>query len=345
MESLRTLHKARFTDVLDYGIHLFKKHFRSIFIINLIFNIPIQVLLAIINPVFSNQYLSMFDISSGMASSSPSAMFSSILTLYTMLFGVLALYGLNTLTLQNIWEGSIIKLLYSDVVLKQERSIRQVVSECFKQFWSLLGGRFLYGLIQYGIVTVLYFVIIILILLGTFSVAGVVAIGVPWVTVVLIILGILLSLAAVFFITVLTGFFYGRFWMYFPSICIEQKKASNSIGRGGNLGKKSFWLISLTYIAGNLLVWLFPGVINSAFSITGLLSSDFDMSVMRLVMVITQIFASVLQPLIICILTALYITLRVRREGLDMEASLWSIKQEEKDRTQRWMAEAPNAAE
>ncbi len=345
MESLRTLHKARFTDVLDYGIHLFRKHFRKIFIINLIFNIPVQVLLAIINPVFSNQYLGLFDMSSAMASGSPRQMFSSILTLYTMIFGVLALYGLNTLTLQNVWEGSVVKLLYSDVVLKQERSIRQVVKECFKQFWSLAGGRFLYGLIQYGIVTVLYFVIIVLVALGAFSAVGIMAVDVEWVSVVLIVLGILLALAAVFFIAVLLGFFYGRFWMFLPAICIEQRKGSNSISRGGNLGKNSFWLISLTYVVGNLLVWLFPGVINSAFSITGLLAGDYDVTAMRLVTVLAQIFTAVLQPLIICIFTALYITLRVRREGLDMETSLWSIKQEEKDRMQRWMAEAPNAAE
>lgn len=344
MESLRTLHKARFTDVLDYGIYLFKKHFRKIFLINLIFNIPIQVLLAILNPMFTSQYLSMFD-TAGMVSSNPATMVSSILTLYTMIFGVLALYALNAMTLQNVWEGSVIKLLYSDVVLKQERSIRQVIGECFRQFWSLLGGRFFYGLIQYGITTAIYIVIIVLTLIGTFSAIGLVAIEIPWVTAVLAILGVLIALAAVFFTAVLVSFFFGRFWMYFPAICIEQKKAGESIGRGGNLGKNSFWLISLTYIVGNFLVWFFPGTINTVFSTATLISGDIDVSMLRLGLVITQIFTAVLQPLIICIFTALYITLRVRREGLDMEVTLWSIKQEERDRTQRWMAEAPNAVE
>lgn len=345
MESLRTLHKARFTDVLDYGIHLFKKHFRKIFIINLIFNIPIQVLMTVINPMFTNQYLNMFDTTSGMVSSNPTAIFSSILTLYTMIFGLLLLYGLNAMTLQNVWEGSVIKLLYSDVVLKQERSIRQVINECFRQFWSLLGGRFLYGLIQYGIITVLYIAFIVFTLIGTFSAVGIVAIDAQWVKVTLTVLGILMAIAVVFFITFLIGFFFGRFWMYFPSICIEQKKAGESISRGGNLGKNSFWLISLTYVVGNFFVWFFPGVINSVFSTATLISGDIDVSMLRLGVVIAQLFTAVLQPLMICIYTALYITLRVRREGLDMEVSLWSIKQEEKDKTQRWMAEAPNAAE
>jgi hypothetical protein len=345
MESLRTLHKARFTDVLDYGIQLFKKHFKKLFLINLIFNIPIQVLLTVINPMFTSQYFTMFDTTSDMISSNPTAMFSSILTLYTMIFGVLALYGLYAMTLQNVWEGSAIKLLYSDVVLKQERSIRQVVSECFRQFWSLLGGRFLYGLIQYGIITVLYIAILAFTFAGVFSVIGAVAIETPWVTVVLAILGILTALVITFFIVILVGFFFGRFWMYLPAICIEQKKAGDSIGRGGNLGKNSFWLISLTYVVGNLFVWLFPGIINTAFSSVALLSGDVDVTLLRLGAVITQILTAILQPLMICIFTALYITLRVRREGLDMEVALWSIKQEEKDKTQRWMAEAPNAAE
>lgn len=303
-----------------------------------------QVLLTILNPIFTSQYFNMFD-TSDMISSSPTAMFSSILTLYTMLFGVLALYGLYSMTLQNVYEGSVIKLLYSDVVLKQERTIRQVTRECFSQFWTLLGGRFFYGLIQYGIVTVLYIVIIGFSLVGAFSIFGLVSIQVPWVMTMLTIVGILVTLAAVFFIAVLVSYYFGRFWMYLPAICIEQKKAGDSIGRGGNLGKNSFWLISLTYIAGNMLVWLFPGVINTVFSTVTLISGDIDVSMLRLGMVVTQIFTAVLQPLIICIFTALYITLRVRREGLDMEITLWSIKQEEKDRMQRWMAEAPNAAE
>ncbi len=345
MESLRALHKSRFTDVLDYGIQLFKKHFRKIFIINLIFNIPIQVLLTIINPMFTSQYLNMFDTTSDMISSNPTAIFSSILTLYTMVFGVLALYGLNAMTLQNIWEGSIIKLLYSDVVMKRERTIREVISECFRQFWSLVGGRFLYGLVQYGIITVIYIALVAAIFIGAFSAIGLVSLNVTWVQVVLTILGVLIALAAIFFAVVTVGFFFGRFWMYFPAICIEQKKAGESIGRGGNLGKNSFWLISLTYVVGNLFIWFFPGIINAIFSSATLLSGDVDVTMLRLGLVVTQIFTAVLQPLMICIYTALYITLRVRREGLDMETVLWSIKQEEKDKTQRWMSEAPNAVE
>ncbi len=346
MESLRSLHKARFTDVLDYGIQLFKKNFRKIFLINLLFNIPIQILLTIVNPMFSNQYLNLFDTTS-MISPEPSAMFSSILTLYTMVFGVLALYGLNALTLQNIWQGAVIKLVYSDAVLKQERTIRQVIRECFRQFWTLLGGRVLYGLIQYGITMVLYFGFVIIILAGIFSATGIVSVSIttPWLSVILTILGILIALAAVFFVAVLLSFFFGRFWMFLPSICIEQQKAGTAIGRGGNLGKHGFWLIGLTGVTGYSLAWMFPGIVNSVFTALNLASGSMDVGLMRVSAVITQLFTAVLQPLMTCIMTALYITLRVRREGLDMETTLWSIKKEELEKTQRWMAEAPNAAE
>jgi len=70
-----------------------------------------------------------------------------------------------------------------------------------------------------------------------------------------------------------------------------------------------------------------------------------DVTLIRIGSVVTQIFSAFLQPLLTCILTALYITLRVRREGLDMEMTLWEIKKEEFDRTQRWLAEAPNVSE
>lgn len=347
MESLRSLHKARFTDVLDYGIQLFKKHFRKIFLINLLFNIPIQILLTIVNPMFSNQYWKLFDTTASMITPEPRAMFSSILTLYTMVFGVLALYGLNALTLQNIWQGAVIKLVYSDAVLKQERTIRQVIKECFRQFWTLLGGRVLYGLIQYGISIIMYFALVIVVLAGIFAATGIITIGIttPWVAVVLTILGILIALAVIFFSAILVGSFFGRFWMYLPSICIEQQKVGNAIGRGGNLGKHGFWLIGLTGVVGYIFAWMFPGIVNSVFSVLNLASGSLDVTLLRVSAVVTQLFTAVLQPLMTCIMTALYITLRVKREGLDMEAALWSIKKEELEKTQRWMAEAPNAAE
>lgn len=346
MGSLRSLQKARFTDVLDYGIQLYKKHFRKIFLLNLMFNIPVQILLTIINPIFSNQYWMLFD-TSNMVSAEPSAIFSSILTFYTMIFGVLVLYGLYALTLQNIWQGAIIKLTYSDAVLNQERSLRQVINECFRQFWTLLGGRFLFGLIQYAVVTVLYFVIIIVILGGTFAIIGIrsIAYSAPWLAIILIILGILVALAVAFFIAALFSHYFVRFWMYLPSICIEQQKAGAAIGRGGSLGKNSFWLISLTGMAGYVLSWMFPGIINSIFSFIALIPGSMDVTLMRFGAVVTQIFTAILQPLVTCIMTALYITLRVKREGMDMEFDLWAIKKEELEKTQRWMAEAPNAAE
>jgi hypothetical protein len=344
MESFRSLRKARFTDILDYGIQLYKKHFREIFLLNLMFNIPMMVLLALINPVFTDQYWNMFNTTTDIE---PNAIFSSVLTLYTMVFGVIALYGINTLTLQNVWEGSVIKILYADVVLNQKRSIKQVVRECFKQFWTLMLGRLLYNLIIYAVVFVLYFIIVIGVFVGVFAVIGSAAssLAAPWVMVVLTIVGTLLALAFVIGIAVLVSFFLGRYWLFLPSICIEQKKGAESISRCNSLGKNNFWLLSLTYAVGYLFIMMFPGIVNISFNAISLLAGDTDLVLLKTGMVVTQIFTAVLQPLLTCILTALYIALRVKREGLDMEVTLWSIKQEEMDRTHRWMAEAPNVSE
>lgn len=345
MESLRTLHKAHFTDVLDYGIHLYKKHFRKIFLLTVLFNIPLMVLITFIYPMFTDQYMNFLNPTANI-SPEPGAILSSMLTLYTLLFGYLAVYAVQALTLQNVLDGSIVKILYADVVLDQKRTVKQVVRECFKQFGSLFLGKLLYILIQSAVIFVLYIVVIVAVFAGTFAVMGVVTSTfiAPWVTVVLTILGILVCLAIVLLIAVVVGFFNGRYWMFLPAVCIEQLKAGSSIGRCGNLGKNNFYLIGLSYVVGYILVAMFPGIFNTVFSYIGAVTGNLDTGLLQVGTVIAQIFSTLLQPVLTCILTALYITLRVKREGLDMEITLWSIKKEEADRAQRWMVEAPDAA-
>lgn len=344
MESFRPLQKAAFTDVLDYGVFLFKKHFKKLFIINLMFNIPVMLLLAIFNPVFTEQYWSFLD-PTDIAIASPDEIFSSLFTLYAMLFGSLALQGIYAITFKNIMEGSIVKILYADTVLNQKRTIKQVVKECFNQFGTLLLGRIIYILIQSAVFIVLYIVLVIGMLAAAFSMVGFASVSMtaPWVSIVISVLGILIVIGIILAISVIVGFFYGRYWMFIPAICIEQQKAGSSIGRCGNLGKNSFYLIGLSFTFGYMLIGLFPTVINTVFNIVYLASGNFDIELFRVGAVITQIFSEILRPLITCILTALYITLRVKREGLDMEINLWEIKQDELSRKKRWLPEAPDA--
>jgi hypothetical protein len=61
METLRPLRNAKFTDIIDYGFFLYKKHFRKIFLLDLMFYLPFAVLYTIINPVFTDSYLNFFN--------------------------------------------------------------------------------------------------------------------------------------------------------------------------------------------------------------------------------------------------------------------------------------------
>lgn len=131
--------------------------------------------------------------------------------------------------------------------------------------------------------------------------------------------------------------------MFLPAICIEQQKAGSSIGRCNSIGRNGFFLIGLTFASGYILVWLFPFVVSSVFSIVSLVSGNFDIELLRIGTVITQIFSEILRPLLTCILTALYITLRVKREGLDMEITLRKIRLEEIERMKYLLQEAPDA--
>lgn len=340
MESLRPLNKANFADVLDYGIFLFKKHFKKIFLLNLMLNIPFLLILAALSPTIANDYKLVLNPEA--IESNPTAIFSSILSLYATLFLFLAVYGIHGITLNNIMEGSIVKIIYSDVILGESRTIKQVVKECFGQFGSMLLGRILYNLIQGAVFIGVYIAVaagmfIISIAATVVFTAGAVS---PWITVVLTVIGVLAAIVLLFFIGLTIYYFMGKYWMFLPAICIEQKKAGESVERCNRIGQSSFYLTGLTYLFIYLIVYLLPGTINSIAALVSVLTGNMDVSVLAVGSIITQLVSSMLQPLITCVLTALYITLRVKREGLDLEIDLWKIKMEEASKARRWTAEA-----
>ncbi|HAA26210.1 MAG TPA: hypothetical protein DCE11_08890 [Ruminiclostridium sp.] len=339
METLRPLRNARFTDIIDYGFFLYKKHFRKIFLLDLMFYLPFVVLYTIINPVFTDNYLNFFSMPESIVE--PTELVSSLLTLYAMLFGSLFIYMIYWITLNNVFDGSIIKILYADVVLQREKTIGQVVRECFRQFGTLVVGKILYGMIIYAVAMVVYLVIIAGVFAGTFSIFGLTSIvsTMQWLSVVLIILAAVILISAFVFIVLTVGYFNGKYWMFLPAVCIENRKAGQSIARCGNLAKNSFFLISRSYIAGLIIVALLPGTINMimVFIVSG--AGDFDMTLLQIGSVASQLLAAILQPLFVCIMTALYITLRVRREGLDIEVALWKIIEDNIDKAKRWTAE------
>jgi hypothetical protein len=344
MGLLRPLNKAGFTDVLDYGIYLYKKHFKSIFLLSLMFNIPFVLILTVVNPIFTNEYQDLINIKPDMYIE-PNLFFSSVLSLYSMLFVFLAIQSLYGLTLKNVLDGSIVKILYSDTVLEQERSIKQVVKECFRQFGSLFLGKLLYAVLQSVVFFVLYFVIFVCIVVFTFAIIGISAVSTatPWLAIVLSVIGISAAVAIIFFLGVTVCGFFGKYWMFLPEICIEQKKVGASMERCNKLGRKNFYVIGFTYMLSYIIVSLFPGVIGSVIGSVNVLSGNMDIGLLKAGTIITQLFSSILQPLIVCVLTALYITLRVKREGLDMEIDLYELKREETLKTRRWTREVPDA--
>jgi|BioPla2DNA2_1021312.scaffolds.fasta_scaffold44354_3 hypothetical protein len=339
METLRPLRNAKFTDIIDYGFFLYKKHFRKIFLLDLMFYLPFAVLYTVINPVFTDNYLNFFNTPESIMIE-PAELFSTMLTLYAMLFGSLFVYFIYWVTLNNVMDGSIIKILYADVVLEKEKTIGQAVRECFRQFGTLTVGKILYGMIMFTVAIVLYIIVLAGIFVGVFSILGLTSIAsLRWLTVILIIFASLILILGFIFIILAVGYFGGMYWMFLPAVCIENKKAGQSIGRCGNLGKKGFFLIGPSYIAGTVLVAFFPGIINLIVFFVSSVTGSIDVTLWQVGAVVSQLIAAILQPLFVCIMTALYITLRVRREGLDIEVSLWKIIKDNFDKAQRWTAE------
>lgn len=340
MESLRPLNKANFADVLDYGIFLYKKHFKKIFLLNLMLNIPYLLLITGVTPMLTGSYQSLFDAQT--MGTNLSGLFSSIFSLYAKLFIFLGIYAIYGLTLKNILEGCIVKIIYSDVVFGEDRSIKRVLKECLGQFGTMILGKILYNLIQGAVFFAIYIVIISGVFIISFAVMGVFSTSIvsPWITVVLTIIGVFAAIAVIFFISLIISFFTGKYWLFLPAICIEQKKAGASVERCNKVGGNNFYLIGFTYLFIYIIVYMLPGLINYIISFVNLASGSMDITAISIGSIITQLVSSILQPVIACTLTALYITLRVKREGLDMEIDLWEIKKEEAAKAKRWTAEA-----
>lgn len=343
MESLRPLHKANFSDVLDYGIYLYKKHFKRIFLLNLMLNIPFMVLIAVVNPVFAAKYQDFLNPLTALQTN-PAVMFSSSFSLYAMFFIYFAIYGIHSYTLKNIFNGAIVKIIYSSAVLDVNRSLKQVIKECFGQFGTLLLGKAFYMLIQGAVFFVAYLILLFGIFSSVFAAMGVFlsATVSPWITVLLTIIGILVAGSVVFFIALIIGSFLGRYWMFLPAICIEQKNAGSSIERCNEVVKNNFYMTGFVYLSIFILVLIPPNLISAVITFINISSGTMNMAVLKLGSIITQIIYLLLQPLSTCVLTALYITLRIKREGLDMESDLWEIKKEEADKTRKWSSEARN---
>lgn len=333
-EKCRYLTKMSIGDVLDYSIEIYKRNFKKITILALYFYVPFIFLYTLVISYFSSDLISN-SIVPGKIGSSSSFPFT-IMAFYLIIMVMGFLYLIYSITLKSVMDASIAKIVYSDVTLGNVSALKTIIKDCFKRFSSLLANRVLSYLIIMGIVLGAYFVMVIIILV--FTVGGVFLStsfqkgeGAQINTAGAVIAGIFIGLivVAIFLaILLLVTYIIARYSMGIQSVIIENKTATEGISRCNSLVKKNFWHVSMTYIFGVLLFYTIPTLLTYGAQSLLLVSRNLFIAAATLV----QIATAVINPFITVLLTVLFINLKIKSEGLDLELKVDILLEEQRAR-------------
>jgi hypothetical protein len=222
------------------------------------------------------------------------------------------------------------QIIYEDAVHGRDIEWKAAMKKSFQSFGRLLLNRLLYGLILYGIMTAaaiaFYFVLflVILALLGPFTAS----MGGGAAGVIVGILTGLLAVAGVLGMLLFIGYFAMRFGLGTQSVIVENTAASRAISRSHELTTKKFWHSGLTVGIAILMSTMLPTLLASA----AYFLVFFDKGLYSIANSAVQIISGIIQPFLTVVLTMLFIDLKIRKEGLDLEAKVDVMLEEEKKR-------------
>ena len=304
-------------DVLDYSIAVYKRNFKKVTLLALIFYVPFVFLYAAVISYYRDQLVNSMGTNN---STNVLADFQYIFLAYIVIFLVVGLaFIAYSLIIKSTMDASIIKIIYSDVVERKERKIKDVIKESFRKLPGLMGNKALYYLVLFGI-----------------GLCGMIALG--------IVLGITafatLSLsthegntggfgtgAFILIGTILIGyiglalfisFFAVKYSFGIHAVVIENKRAAVGISRSAELTKKSFWHVFMSYFLGGLIFFTVPLLLS--FGSQALISVNKWLYIV--IYVCAQVIGAIIYPYIVTLTTMLFINLKIRKEGLDLEVKV-----------------------
>ncbi|MDO4791458.1 MAG: glycerophosphoryl diester phosphodiesterase membrane domain-containing protein [Buchananella hordeovulneris] len=138
--------------------------------------------------------------------------------------------------------------------------------------------------------------------------------------------GLLLIFVGIVLAAVAGALFYVR-WSVAPAVLIlEQSKIFKSLGRSWELTKGHFWRIFGVFFVTALITGVINALISGVFSIpvaliaaTGSGPAEFSWAVIFFTTLISSASAAITVPFTASVMSLVYIDLRIRKEGLDVE--------------------------
>jgi hypothetical protein len=122
------------------------------------------------------------------------------------------------------------------------------------------------------------------------------------------------------------AFFAVKYLFGVHAVAIEGKTATGGMARSGELTKKSFWHVAFSYLFGGMLFYTLPLLLTVGASMFLLVSLPAYIAAITA----TQVINAILYPFLVILLTVVYINLKVKKEGLDLELKVDKLLEEQK---------------
>lgn len=322
-ENSRSLSRMSIGDVIDYSIEIYKKNFKKISLLALYFHVPFMFIYTVVVSYFSKDMIGT-TMNFGKVGTTPNPNLPyTIMAFYLVMLVMGLLYLAYSITLKSVMDASVAKIVYSYIVSGNTDDLKSLIKSSFKRFSSLVANRVLSYLIIAGIFFALYILFIILVMIITVGVVFITKFAPSpskaqslsaGIIIVSVLIGIVI-LAVILAIFVFVANLIAKYSMGIQAVIIENKAAAQGISRCNQLSKKNFWHISMTFIFGTMLFFTIPTLL--AYGAQSVLFFDKNMFVLAATAV--QILTALLNPFITILLTVLFVNLKIKAEGFDLE--------------------------
>lgn len=320
-------------DVLDYSIKVFISNFKSLSLLVVLIYLPwVFIYSLVIGKAFSNQasFLSKFLMAIAMDKDISDVikpdMFdnsSLFVSISAQLINLLR-YGYK-LTIEPVFYAAIIRMIYGHIVKGKVykydfQGIKGLVRDCFKYLPRLMGYAALFYLILYianmvfGIMAIAMFILTFAMLWdGTFSNKYILVF-----TVFLMIIVAFILLVAY----VMTRIIFGV-----HAIVVEGYSVINSIKRSLELTKGNFWRIAPGCLFAAILFFM----VGSLFSNLSAVFIFINQNLFTFMYVVSELLGAFMYPFAMVFLTVLFISIKIKKEGLDLEGKIDMLLNEIQD--------------
>lgn len=333
-ENENALKKMTLGDVLDYSIQVYKRNFKKLTLLALIFNVPFMFLYTLATNYITKDYVNYTQNNYNVFSPSyTSDIISGLVAFLITLFIMLLILLIYSITIKPVMDAAIIKLVYSDVVSRKKLKLGEVIRSGFKRFPGLMGNKILFYLLLLGIGLLAFIAFIIVVSIVTAfvsltSVSQLTTTGFSTASAVgAVVAFYIVIFAALIFIGILFFYFISKFMFGQHSLIVENKSVGEGFSRSISLTGKSFWrYLFFQYFFGTIIFLGVPWLISYSSS----LIPATNYSLLLLLTVITQIISSLIHPAIVTLSTIIFINLKVVKEGLDIEVKVDTLLEQQK---------------